>query len=48
MFNIGIKGNHIQSRDQGNRPNHVTKLTIRIQVMFIKADVTQKPKGVTH
>jgi hypothetical protein len=48
MFSIGIKGNHMQSRDRGNRPNHVTKLAIRIQVMFTEADVTRKPRGVTH
>jgi hypothetical protein len=48
MFSVGIKGNHVQSRDRGNRPNHVTKLAVRIQVMFTEADVTQKPKGVTH
>jgi hypothetical protein len=48
MFSIGIKGNHVQSRDQGDRPNYVTKLAVRIQVMFTKADVTQKPRGVTH
>jgi hypothetical protein len=36
MFSVGIKG------------NHVTKLAVRIQVMFTKADVTRKPRGVTH
>jgi hypothetical protein len=36
MFSVEIKG------------NHVTKLAIRIQVMFTKADVTQKPRGVTY
>jgi hypothetical protein len=36
MFSVGIKG------------NYVTKLVIRIQVMFTKTDVTRKPKGVTH
>jgi hypothetical protein len=36
MFSVGIKG------------NYVTKLAIRIQVMFTKADVTRKPKGVTY
>jgi hypothetical protein len=36
MFSVGIKG------------NHVTKLAVGIQVMFTEADVTQKPKGVTH
>jgi hypothetical protein len=36
MFNVGIKG------------NYVTKLVIRMQVMFTKADVTRKPKSVTH
>jgi hypothetical protein len=48
MFSVGIKGNHVQSRDRGNRPNHMTKLAVRIQVMFTKADVTRKPRGVTH
>jgi hypothetical protein len=48
MFSIGIKGNHVQSRDQGNRPNYVTKLAVKIQVMFTEADVTRKPRGVTH
>jgi hypothetical protein len=36
MFSVGIKG------------NQVTKLAVGIQVMFTEADVTQKPKGVTH
>jgi hypothetical protein len=36
MFSVGIKG------------NHVTKLAVRMQVMFTEADVTQKPRGVTH
>jgi hypothetical protein len=55
MFSVGIKGNHVQSRDRGNRPNHVTKLAVRIQmsresleVLLTKTRVTQKPKGVTH
>jgi hypothetical protein len=48
MFSIGIKGNHMRSRDQGNRPNHVTKLAVKMQVMFTEADVTQKPRDVTH
>jgi hypothetical protein len=48
MFSIGIKDNHMQLRDQGDRPNYMTKLAVRIQVMFTKADVTQKPKDVTH
>jgi hypothetical protein len=48
MFSVGIKGNHVQSRDRGNRPNYVTKLAVRIQVMFTEADATRKPKGVTY
>jgi hypothetical protein len=36
MFSVKIKG------------NYVTKLAVRMQVMFTEADVTQKPKGVTH
>jgi hypothetical protein len=48
MFSVGIKGNHVQSRDLGNRPNHVTKLAVRMHVMFTEADVTRKPRGVTH
>jgi hypothetical protein len=48
MFSVGIKGNHARSRDQGDRPNYVTKLAVEIQVMFTKADVTRKPRGVTH
>jgi hypothetical protein len=48
MFSIGIKGNHVRSRDQGDRPNYMTKLAIKIQVMFTKANNTRKPKGVTH
>jgi hypothetical protein len=36
MFSIEIKG------------NYVTKLAVKIQVMFTEADVTRKPKGVTH
>jgi hypothetical protein len=36
MFSVGIKG------------NHVTKLAVGMQVMFTKADVTRKPRGVTH
>jgi hypothetical protein len=36
MFSVGIKG------------NHVTKLVVEMQVMFTKADVTRKPKGVTY
>jgi hypothetical protein len=38
----------VRSHNRGDRPNYVTKLVIRIQVIFTKADVTQKPKGVTH
>jgi hypothetical protein len=48
MFSVRTKENHVQSHNQGNSPNHVTKLTVGIQVMFTKADVTRKPKGVTH
>jgi hypothetical protein len=48
MFSVGIKGNHVRSYDQGDRPNYVTKLVIGMQVMFTKADVTRKPRGVTH
>jgi hypothetical protein len=48
MFSVEIKGNHVQSRDQGNRPNYMTKLAIRIQMMFTEADVTRKPRGVTY
>jgi hypothetical protein len=40
MFSVGIKGNHVQSRDWGDRPNYVTNLAVGIQVMFTKADVT--------
>jgi hypothetical protein len=36
MFSVEIKG------------NYVTKLGIKIQIMFIKADVTQKLRGVIH
>jgi hypothetical protein len=25
---VGIKGNHVWSHDQGDRPNHVTKLLL--------------------
>jgi hypothetical protein len=28
MFSVGIKGNHVRSHDQGDRPNHVTKLAV--------------------
>jgi hypothetical protein len=48
MFSVGIKGNHVRSRDRGDRPNHVTKLAVRMQVMFTKADDTRKPRGVTY
>jgi hypothetical protein len=48
MFSVGIKGNHVRSHDRGDRPNHVTKLAVGMQVMFTKADVTRKPRGVTH
>jgi hypothetical protein len=48
MFSVGMKGNHVRARDRGDRPNHMTKLVVRMQVMFTKADVTQKPKGVTY
>ena len=48
MFSVGIKGNHVQSRDRGDRPNYVTKLAVRMQVMFTEADVTRKPRDVTH
>jgi hypothetical protein len=36
MFSVKIKD------------NYVTKLAVRIQIMFTKADVTRKPRGVTH
>jgi hypothetical protein len=36
MFSVGIKG------------NYVTKLAVRMQVMFTEADVTRKPKDVTY
>jgi hypothetical protein len=36
MFSVEIKG------------NYVTKLAVRMQVMFTEADVTRKPKGVTY
>jgi hypothetical protein len=36
MFSVGIKG------------NYVTKLAVRMQVMFTEADVTRKPRDVTH
>jgi hypothetical protein len=48
MFSVGIKGNHVWTRDQGDRPNYVTKLAVKMQVMFTEADVTRKPRGVTH
>jgi hypothetical protein len=55
MFSVGIKGNHVQSHDRGDRPNHVTKLAVGMQmsrgsleVLLTKADVTRKPRGVTH
>jgi hypothetical protein len=48
MFSVGIKGNHVRSRDRGDRLNHVTKLVVGMQMMFTEADITQKPKGVTH
>jgi hypothetical protein len=48
MFSIKIKENYVQSRDQDDRLNYITKLAIKMQVMFTKADVTQKPKGVTY
>jgi hypothetical protein len=38
----------VWSRDRGDRPNYVTELAVGIQVMFTEADVTRKPKGVTH
>jgi hypothetical protein len=43
-----MKGNHVRARDRGDRLNYVTKLAVRIQVMFTKADVTRKPRGVTY
>jgi hypothetical protein len=48
MFSVGIKGNHVRSRDRGDRLNYVTKLAVGMQVMFTEADVTRKPRGVTH
>jgi hypothetical protein len=36
MFSVEIKG------------NYVTKLAVRMQVMFTEADVTQKPRDVTY
>jgi hypothetical protein len=36
MFSIRIKD------------NHMTKLAVRIQVMFTETDITRKPKGVTY
>jgi hypothetical protein len=48
MFSVGIKGNHVRSRDRGDHPNHVTKLAVGMQVMFTEADDTRKPRGVTH
>jgi hypothetical protein len=48
MFRVGIKGNHVRSHDRGDRPNHMTKLVVEMQVMFTKVEVTQKPRGVTY
>jgi hypothetical protein len=48
MFSVGIKGNHVRSRDRGDRLNYVTKLAVGMQVMFTEADDTRKPRGVTY